>query len=83
VTETAVATEVHEALDIHGDFGPQFTFNLMLVIDHPADIVDLTIGEVVRFSARIDIEFLKNTRRCRPTNAVNVCQTDIDALTSG
>jgi hypothetical protein len=83
VAKSTVATKVHEAFDIHGDFGPQFALDLMLVVDHPPDIVDLTVGEVIRFGARIDFELFKNTRRGGPPDTVNVGQTDVYALTSG
>ena len=63
MTKTTVTTKVHETFDIHGDLGPQFALNLLLVIDHPPDIVDLTVSEVIRFCASIDFELFKQLPR--------------------
>src|SRR5262249_36266671 len=45
--QTAVAAEVHQALDIHGDVSPQVAFNDIVAIDRLADLQHLRVGQLV------------------------------------
>ena len=45
VTKPSIATQIHKPLDVHGDFGPQITFHLVITINDLADGVDLLLGK--------------------------------------
>lgn len=46
MTQTAVAAQVHQALDIHRNFTTQVTFDLVVSIDCFADLKDFSIRQV-------------------------------------
>jgi hypothetical protein len=56
VPEPAVTPQIHESLDVHGNFGTAFAFDLVIAIDHFADGIDLGLGQIIRFSVRINIK---------------------------
>ncbi len=47
MTQTAVAAQVHQALDIHRNFTTQVTFDLVVSIDCFADLKDFSIRQLV------------------------------------
>src|ERR1700759_1026679 len=46
VTQAAVATEVHQALDVHRHFAAQVALDEIVAVDGFADLDDLGFGEV-------------------------------------
>src|SRR5687768_17069237 len=46
VTEAAVRTEVHQALDVHGDFLAEVTLDLVLRVDDVTDLGDFRLRDV-------------------------------------
>jgi len=81
VTQTAIATQVHQPLDVHGYFRTQLTLDLVLAVDDFADVVDFSIRQLVRERVRADIQVRQNFIRPGSTDAVDVCQPDFDPFT--
>ena len=54
VTDAAIATDVHEALDVHLDGGAEFTLDLVLLVDEITDGRDLGIIPVTDLDGAID-----------------------------
>ena len=53
MSETPVATDVHETLDVHGHFGAQGTLDLVVPFDLVPQFVHVVIGEIDRTAIRI------------------------------
>ena len=54
VADSAVATDVHQALDVHLDGGAEFTLDLILVVDEGTDGRDLVVIPVADLDGGID-----------------------------
>src|SRR6266513_165778 len=44
--QPAVATEVHQPLDIHGHFAPQVPLDHIVAVDHLADLQHFLVGQL-------------------------------------
>jgi len=78
-----VAAKIHKALDVHGDFSSQITFNLVMSIYNLPDGIDLSISKVIALGIPIDAGFGKDLLRRGPTDTVDVCQSDLHPLIFG
>jgi len=47
VPQSPVCAKIHQPLDVHGDFSPEITFNLEVLIDYLPDAAYLLIGQVI------------------------------------
>ena len=56
MAQAPIAPQVHEAFDIHGDFGSELTFDFAIIIDYFADTVDLHFRQIIGIRIRIDFE---------------------------
>jgi hypothetical protein len=73
MTEAAIATEVHQSLDVHVDLTSKVAFDLEVLVDAFADSLDVCLVEILSTLA------LRNARRL--TNVLRVMRTDpIDVL---
>ena len=72
VPEAPVAPQVHQALDIHGDFPTQVPFYLASMVDHLADAGDFGVGEFGRLGARLHLRFLEHPCRSVAPDAENI-----------
>jgi hypothetical protein len=54
VAETSVAAEIHEAFDIHGNLGTEFTLHLEVSVNDLSDIVYLFFGQVTGLGCGFD-----------------------------
>jgi hypothetical protein len=80
VTEATVATEIHQAIDIHRHFAPKITLYLVMALDDVAQPGDVTLGEIVAAYRGIDLSALDDLPGGRVTDAEDICQRDIDAF---
>jgi len=74
MTEPAVATEVHEPLDVHVDLATKVTFDLEVLVDTLADPLDVGLVEVVCTLALRNTRSLANVLRVMRTDPVDVLQ---------
>ena len=72
MAQAPVASQVHQTFDIHGDFGPELTFDFTIIIYHFADTVDLHFRQIIGIRIRIDFELRKNLIGCASAYTVYV-----------
>ena len=60
MTDSAIATDIHKALDVHLDRRTELTFDLVLFIDLETDLGNLIVIPVTNLDGRIDSALLKN-----------------------
>jgi hypothetical protein len=80
MTQAAVATQVHQALDVHRNFTTQVTFDLVVSIDCFADLKDFSIRQLVNATivgnANLRYDFPSKFR----SNPVDVLKRNNNAL---
>ena len=76
--EPPIAPQIHQSLDIHGYLGSQFAFHLACFIDGFTNLVDFSIGQIIRLRTRINVQGSQNFFRRYPTDTVNIRQPDFD-----
>src|SRR5690606_18173195 len=79
MTQAAVATQVHQALDLHVDFAAQITFNDELG-HFAAQQFDLLVGEILDFCCRIHTGSGADGLRTSATDTIDVGQRDNSVL---
>src|SRR4051812_8048138 len=82
VTQTAVAGQVHEPLDVHRGLATKVALDGKVAVDRFADVQDFLIGEVLDPAVGSDPELGRDLLGRGMTNAVDVGQRDFDALVS-
>src|SRR5262245_27207401 len=78
VPDAAIRTDVHQTLDVHCHFGAQRTFDLIVALDHTADLVDVRVGEITHAERRIDPSLLNDLRRVLAADPIDVRKTDLE-----
>src|SRR6185437_7380209 len=73
--DAAVAAEIHQPLDVHGNLAAQVALDRELG-DLRADGIDLALGEVLHPLVRADARGLAGALRTGATDAVNMGQPD-------
>ena len=76
MTQTAVAAQIHQTLDVHSDFTTQVAFNAVLTVDQFTDLYDLVIRQFVDALRIGDTELAADCLRGRRANAVDIAQAD-------
>src|SRR3954453_12491711 len=78
VSNTAVAPDVHQALDIHGDFGAKRAFDLDRALDHLAKPGHLIIRQIANPGVRIDAGFAEDAAAGGTADTKDVGQRDLN-----
>src|SRR6266404_63936 len=80
MSDSAVASEIHQAFDRLLKIAAQIAFDLVVGVDHLANM-NLLIGrQVVGLDRRIDIGSFQNFERARPAYSIDISQRDIHPL---
>lgn len=80
MTKTAIATDIHEALDVHLDALAEVALGLALSVDDGADLVQFVLAQIADLGVHIDRGLLEDGGRARLADAVNVRQTNLCPL---
>src|SRR5436190_7065188 len=80
VTETAVAPDLLEALDVERDLAAKVTLHREAAIDDLADLRDLRLGQVAHARRAIDACLLEHLARGGRADAEDVAKRHVDAL---
>jgi hypothetical protein len=80
VTEATVAAEVHEALDVHGDFATEVALDHVVGVDRFADLEDFGVRQLVHAASGFDAELAGDFLGFGRANAVDVRKRDFYAL---
>src|SRR5690606_13262142 len=83
VAQTTVAAQIHQALDVHGDFTPQVALDDEIAVDRLADARDLVIGQLVDTPVLGNANPIADLLGLGMANAVNISQRDRYALPTG
>jgi len=79
MTETTVASNVHQALDVHGGFTAQIAFNGEMR-DLVAYFLQIAIRQILDLLGVSDATRFANFASARTTNSKNRCQPDFRML---
>ena len=83
MTEAAIAADLHQALDVHGNLTAQVALNLQVVVNVVTDLTDILFGQVLNARIRIDTGRLDDIVRNLAANAVDIGQGDLNSLLAG
>jgi hypothetical protein len=83
VSKAPITTEIHQALDIHGDLGSEFAFHLVFTVDNLPDVVNLGFRQIVGSGIPINFQPVENLLTGTSADPEYVSQTDFDPFISG
>src|SRR5688500_2007784 len=83
VTQSAVAADVHQPLDVHVHFLPQRALDLEVLLDDLAQLVHVRIRKRMDAGIRVDSRLAQDLLRRGPADPVDVRETDFDPLLAG
>ena len=83
MTDTAVAADLGQTLDVERDFTAEVTLDGVLFIDHLTQRGLLIFGEVLDADVGIHVGQLQNVLCALSADAVDISQTDLDSLITG
>jgi hypothetical protein len=78
--KAAVASDVHEPLDVHGALGAKRTFDLVVALDLATETVHVVVVEILGATIGIDPARREDLLRPCRTDSEDVRQSDLDAL---
>ncbi len=78
--DAAVRPDVHEALDVHRDLGPQRPLDLVVALDLGTEAGDVRVGQVADPQGSADPRRLEDVQRRGAADPENVGETDLDLL---
>jgi hypothetical protein len=78
--QAPVRSQIHEPLDVHGDFTSKITLDLERPIDNLTDLGSFHLGELIRIEARIEVAFLDDLLGACPTDPMDVRQRNLKSL---
>src|SRR5258708_2538912 len=80
VPHAAVAADFHQPLDVHRDVLAQVAFHAALLLDDPADLPHVVLGQILDADVRTDAGVLQDAVGADAADAEDVCESDLDAL---
>ena len=80
VTEATVAANLHQTLDVLRNLAVQVTFDGEVLVDVFADLLQIVFGDILDTNVRVNAGLCNDLLGGRVADAVNVGQTDLDAL---
>src|SRR3954470_9171801 len=80
--QPAVAADFHQPLDVHRDFFTEIAFDAPLLLDDPADLSHVVFRQILDPDVRADGGGAEDVHRALPSDAVDVGESDLDALGS-
>src|ERR1044071_6570533 len=80
VTQTAIAAEIHQALDVDGNLAPQIAFDHVIAVDHFTDLQDFLVGQLRHPTLHRDVDLRHDVLGVLLADAMDVLERDDDAL---
>ena len=81
--QTAIAADLHQALDVHGNFATQVALYLDVVVNVVAQLADIILGQILDAGVGVDARGLDDVVGDVAANAVDVRQGDLNAFLPG
>ena len=82
MSQTTIAPDVHQPLDVHLDLLAQIAFYPALLVDHRANAIDFLFGQLSNALIDAYARFSKYLVGARAPDAVYVRQTDFSSFVS-
>src|SRR5437773_1697911 len=73
MAQSPVASDIHQALDVHLDSLAQVAFYLTLRLENRPDATEFVLVEIADASAMVNTRFGQNRTRARTTDTVDIC----------
>jgi hypothetical protein len=80
MADAAVAADIHQPLDVHGDFGAERALHLDRAFDHLAEPGDLPVRQIADPGVGVDAGLTEDTAAGGPADAEDVGERDLDPL---
>jgi hypothetical protein len=80
VTESAIAPDVHQALDVHCDFSTQISLDPHFFVDNFTNAVDLVVRPIPHACIRVHIRALEKLLAGVQPDTKDVRQSRLDSL---
>src|SRR5262249_12836677 len=80
MTQAAVATEVHQALDVDAGLATKIALDNIVAVDHFADLQDFGVAQLADATFQGDLYLLHDLGRAPLADAMDVLQRDQHAL---
>src|SRR5215211_1588820 len=80
MSQTTIATDIHQPLDIHLDALAKIAFDLTLRFQNGAYTAQLVLTQISDASIDIDARFLEHRTRARAANAVDIRQSNFGSF---
>jgi hypothetical protein len=80
VTDATVAADVHEALDVHRDFGAERSLDAKILFDRLTQTVDVRVIQIANTLFGVDAGRSEYPAGGRATDAEDLGQADLDLL---
>ena len=83
MTNTTVAADFHQALDVQGNLTAEVAFHLQVLFDVITQLADLILGEILHSGVGIDADLRENLLGSGQADTLDIGQADFHALFSG
>jgi hypothetical protein len=77
MTQPAISAHLDKALDVHGDFFAEISFDGPFILEDLADFVDLILGQVRDLLVGIDPGAVAQRLGASASDSLNVGKTDL------
>jgi hypothetical protein len=80
MADAAITTDIHQALDIHADFGAQRALDFIIRADDLTNLRDIFIRQIFDSNIRVDFGLFENDSRIVAPDTENIGQRHFDTL---
>ena len=80
MTQAAIATQVHQALDVHRHVAAKVAFDQEVAVDDFANLDDFGFGQIADPAGGIDPQLGDDLVRGMRPDAMNIAKADFDSL---
>jgi hypothetical protein len=78
--DSAIAADIHETLDVHGDLASERPLDLDPGLNLPAKTIHIVVGKILCPDVEIDASRLEDLLRACPPDPEDVGEGDLDPL---
>ena len=82
MTDSAIAANLLQSLDVHSDLSAKITLNSLSVSNNSCQLLHFVIGQILNTGVRINASLSKDTVCTCSTDSVDVSQTDFNTFFS-
>ena len=83
MSQPPIGPDVHEALDVHGDLGPERPLHLVIALDLFPERIDLLVGQILGPAVGVHSTGSQDLSRPGPPDPIDIGQGNLDSLAPG